>query len=101
MLLMLCMLQFVRRQSKGMEVFMCEAGDAEMKLQLRALDESLAESSRLNKLMELAAIEPGAEQLCSRHLLHFGCLLSHTCSSLQRCRGQQNKCTSIAASCAG
>ena len=52
-------MQIVRRQNKGMDVYMCEVGDQEMKLQLRALDESLAESSRLSKLIELAAIEPG------------------------------------------
>ena len=42
-----------------MDVYMSDAGEQEMKLQLRALDESLAESSRLNKLIELAAIDPG------------------------------------------
>lgn len=43
-----------------MDVYMSDAGDQEMKLQMRALDESLAESSRLNKLVELAAIDPGS-----------------------------------------
>ena len=43
-----------------MDVYMSDAGDQEMKLQLRALDESLAESSRLNKLVELATIDPGS-----------------------------------------
>lgn len=52
-------MQIVRRQSKAMEVYLSEAGDQEMKVQLRALDESLAESGRLHKLAELAAIEPG------------------------------------------
>ena len=53
------LVQIVRRQSKAMEVYLSEAGDQEMKVQLRALDESLAESGRLHKLAELAAIEPG------------------------------------------
>ena len=47
-----------------MDVHMCEVGDQEMKLQLRALDESLAESTRLSKLVELAAIEPGGHLTC-------------------------------------
>lgn len=42
-----------------MDVYMCDVGDQEMKLQLRALDESLAESTRLHKLVELAGMEPG------------------------------------------
>ena len=42
-----------------MEVYMTDAGDQQMKVQLRALDESLAESGRLHKLTELAAIDPG------------------------------------------
>lgn len=42
-----------------MEVYMSDAGNQEMKVQLRALDETLAESGRLNKLVELAAIDPG------------------------------------------
>ena len=46
-----------------MEVYMTDAGDQQMKLQLRALDESLAESGRLHKLTELAAIDPGMPYL--------------------------------------
>ncbi len=38
---------------------MTDAGHQQMKVQLRALDESLAESGRLHKLTELAAIDPG------------------------------------------
>lgn len=53
------MVQIVRPQPRMMEVYMSDAGDQQMRLQLRALDESLAESSRLHKLTELAAIEPG------------------------------------------
>ena len=48
---------------------MCDVGDQEMKLQLRALDDSLAESSRLNKLVELAATEPGGYQSLYRFCL--------------------------------
>lgn len=42
-----------------MDVYMCDVGEQEMRLQLRALDETLAESSRLQKLVELASMEPG------------------------------------------
>ena len=42
-----------------MHVWLCDAGEAEMKLQLRALDETLAESRRLNRLTEMAATDPG------------------------------------------
>lgn len=66
-----CLVQIVRRQTKGMDVYMCEVGDQEMKLQLRALDESLAESSRLNKLVELAAIEPGEHLSFLASLIHL------------------------------
>lgn len=48
----------VRPQTRMMEVYMTDAGDQQMKVQLRALDESLAESGRLHKLTELAAIDP-------------------------------------------
>ena len=53
------MVQIVRPQTRMMEVYMTDAGDQQMKVQLRALDESLAESGRLHKLTELAAIHPG------------------------------------------
>ena len=42
-----------------MDVQMTNAGDQQVKLQLRALDESQSESSRLKKLVELAALDPG------------------------------------------
>ncbi|KAL3131798.1 hypothetical protein ABBQ38_007514 [Trebouxia sp. C0009 RCD-2024] len=48
----------VRRQGSTMDVYMCDVGEQEMRLQLRALDETLAESSRLQKLVELASMEP-------------------------------------------
>jgi len=51
--------QIVRPQTRMMEVYMTDAGDQQMKVQLRALDESLAEGGRLHKLTELAAIDPG------------------------------------------
>lgn len=53
-----------------MDVYMCEVGDQEMKLQLRALNESLAESSRLSKLVELAAVEPGEHLAVVAWLAH-------------------------------
>ena len=53
------MVQIVRPQTRMMEVYMTDAGHQQMKVQLRALDESLAESGRLHKLTELAAIDPG------------------------------------------
>ena len=43
---------------------MCEVGDQEMKLQLRALNESLAE------LVELAAIAPGGHSAIVLSLTH-------------------------------
>ena len=56
---MLGMVQIVKPQTRMMEVYMTDAGDQQMKVQLRALDESLAESGRLHKLTELAVIDPG------------------------------------------
>lgn len=79
----LCLVQMVRPQNKAMDVYMCEAGDQEMKLQLRALDESLAESNRLSKLVELAAIQPG-EYLHS-FLRSFTRLLPHPLTPSRAC----------------
>ena len=84
-----CLVQIVRRQNKAMDVYMCDTGDQEMKLQLRALDESLAESTRLSKLVELAAIEPGKYLHLAPHsftpsLPHLlaACFLTH-CNELE------------------
>lgn len=49
----------VRSQPKLAEVYVKETVDREFKLQLRALDDSLMESNRLNKLVSLACLEPG------------------------------------------
>ena len=57
-----CLLQIAlrpRQIRRPMDVQMSSAGDQQLKLQLRALDESQAESSRLKKLVELAALDPG------------------------------------------
>lgn len=40
-------------------VFTSETPEHEMKLQLRALDDSLAESQRLSKLVSMASLDPG------------------------------------------
>lgn len=56
---MLGLVQIVRPQTRMMDVYITDAGDQQMKVQLRALDESLAESGRLHKLTEFAAIDPG------------------------------------------
>ena len=59
-----------------MEVYMSDAGnDQEMKLQLRALNETLAESGRLNKLVELAAIDPGMQLPTCPVLCHVSCVV--------------------------
>lgn len=41
------------------DVFTSETTEHEMKLQLRALDDSLAEGQRLNKLVSMAGLDPG------------------------------------------
>lgn len=48
----------VRRQERTMEVFLTDAGNAKMKLQLRALSDSPADSNKLTKMIELATIDP-------------------------------------------
>lgn len=54
-----CCCQIVPRKQKMSDVFTSETTEHEMKLQLRALDDSLAESQRLNKLVTMAGLDPG------------------------------------------
>ena len=62
-----------------MDVQMSSAGDQQLKLQLRALNESQAESSRLKNLLELAALDPG--RFCCRFITYILLSLQHDVSS--------------------
>ena len=57
---------------------MSSAGDQQLKLQLRALNESQAESSRLKNLVELAALDPG--RFCCRFITYILLPLQHDVS---------------------
>lgn len=63
----------VPRKQKMSDVFTSETTEHEMKLQLRALDDSLAESQRLNKLVSMAGLDPEeAEVRAQRRRLAAG-----------------------------
>ena len=66
-----------------MEVFLTDAGNGKMKLQLRALSDSPADSNKLTKMIELATIDPGTANSA------LGCRLS-----LCACAREQNICFS-------
>ena len=53
------LLQIVPRKQKLSEVYASETPEHELKLQLRALDDSLAESQRLSRLVSMAGLDPG------------------------------------------
>ena len=71
-------MQVVRSQPKLAEVYVKETVDREFKLQLRALDDSLMESNRLNKLVSLACLEPGQLSCQTSESIHMRpCIAQH------------------------